>query len=41
MQVPMIDLGLVRVKKREAQMLILGKIDYICRDKEKIKNHSV
>lgn len=35
MQVPMIDLGLVRVKKREAQMLILGKIDYICRDKEK------
>lgn len=31
----MIDLGLVRVKKREAQMLILGKIDYICRDKEK------
>ena len=23
------------VKKREAQMLILGKIDYICRDKEK------
>lgn len=35
MQVPMIDLGLVMVKKREAQMLILGKIDYICRDKEK------
>ena len=35
MQVPMIDLGLVRVKKREAQRLILGKIDYICRDKEK------
>ncbi len=31
----MIDLGLVMVKKREAQMLILGKIDYICRDKEK------
>lgn len=25
----------MRVKKREAQMLILGKIDYICRDKEK------
>lgn len=37
MQVPMIDLGVTQMtpQKREAQMLILGKIDYICRDKEK------
>lgn len=41
MQVPMIDLGLVMVKKNGRRMLTLGKIDYICRDKEKIKNHSV
>ena len=33
----MTDLGFTQIlhKKREAQMLILGKIDYICRDKEK------
>ena len=33
----MIDLGFMQMtpQKREAQMLILGKIDYICRDKEK------